>query len=213
MVSLREGVLRHQQPLRGRAPEDAAHELSRTRGAAGAKAAEREAHAAATEALHLLGALKTIVGEIAEPSAGATAKAPSNVEVLGSGPPRAADLDLDPSAIAASLGTSSAGADAYEQVQDTAEALSRAMSGGVSAASKGSTAGSFGDALEGGSSDESSERRRRRKKKEKKSAEKSAKSSRKSKKAEKEEKPATESASKGKKKKKAVKDWDESDSD
>ena len=58
-----------------RAPEDAAHELSRTRGAAGAKAAEREAHAAATEALHLLGALKTIVGEIAEPSAGATAKA------------------------------------------------------------------------------------------------------------------------------------------
>ena len=145
--------------------------------------------------------------------AGATAKAPSNVEVLGSGPPRAADLDLDPSAIAASLGTSSAGADAYEQVQDTAEALSRAMSGGVSAASKGSTAGSFGDALEGGSSDESSERRRRRKKKEKKSAEKSAKSSRKSKKAEKEEKPATESASKGKKKKKAVKDWDESDSD
>ena len=107
----------------------------------------------------------------------------------------------------------SAGADAYEQVQDTAEALSRAMSGGVSAASKGSTAGSFGDALEGGSSDESSERRRRRKKKEKKSAEKSAKSSRKSKKAEKEEKPATESASKGKKKKKAVKDWDESDSD
>ena len=47
-----------------RAPGKAARELADMHGAAGAKAAEQRAQAAAAESLHLLGALKRILGEL-----------------------------------------------------------------------------------------------------------------------------------------------------
>ena len=58
-----------------RAPGKAARELTDMHGAAGAKAAEQRAQAAAAESLHLLGALKRILGELSEPAAGEVAAA------------------------------------------------------------------------------------------------------------------------------------------
>ena len=58
-----------------RAPGKAARELADMHGAAGAKAAEQRAQAAAEESLHLLGALKRIIGELREPAAGEVAGA------------------------------------------------------------------------------------------------------------------------------------------
>jgi ribosomal RNA-processing protein 12 len=58
-----------------RAPGKAARELADMHGSAGAKAAEQRAQAAAAESLHLLGALKRILGELSEPAAGEVAAA------------------------------------------------------------------------------------------------------------------------------------------
>ena len=51
-----------------RAPAKAARDLAEMHGSAGAKAAERRAQAAATECLHLLGALKRTLRELEEPA-------------------------------------------------------------------------------------------------------------------------------------------------
>ena len=58
-----------------RAPGKTARELADMHGSAGAKAAEQRAQAAAAESLHLLGALKRILGELSEPAAGEVAAA------------------------------------------------------------------------------------------------------------------------------------------
>ena len=58
-----------------RAPGKAARELADMHGAAGAKAAEQRAQAAAAESLHLLGALKRILSDLSEPAAGEVAAA------------------------------------------------------------------------------------------------------------------------------------------
>ena len=54
----------------GGAPEREAAELQKARGAAGAKDARARATAAATEALYMLGAMKTVLPELVEPAAG-----------------------------------------------------------------------------------------------------------------------------------------------
>jgi len=54
----------------GKAPEIEAAEMQKARGAAGAKDARARATAAATEALYMLGAMKTVLPEVAEPAAG-----------------------------------------------------------------------------------------------------------------------------------------------
>ena len=59
----------------GEAPERAAAEMQKARGAAGAKDARARATAAATEALYMLGAMKVLLPELAEPACGACADA------------------------------------------------------------------------------------------------------------------------------------------
>jgi ribosomal RNA-processing protein 12 len=66
-----------------RAPAKAARDLAEMHGSAGAKAAERRAQAAATECLHLLGALKRTLRELEEPAAGETASAVAALLSLG----------------------------------------------------------------------------------------------------------------------------------
>lgn len=55
----------------GSAPERAAEEMQKARGAAGAKDARARATAAATEALYMLGAMKVLLPELGEPACGA----------------------------------------------------------------------------------------------------------------------------------------------
>ena len=59
----------------GEAPERAAREMQAARGAAGSKDARARAQAAATEALYMLGAMKVLLPELAEPACGACADA------------------------------------------------------------------------------------------------------------------------------------------
>jgi len=59
----------------GSAPERAAEEMQKARGAAGAKDARARAAAAATEALYMLGAMKVLLPELGEPACGACADA------------------------------------------------------------------------------------------------------------------------------------------
>jgi GTPase SAR1 family protein len=173
-----------------------------------------------------LGVVRQISAE--DPFFGAPAASkPKNVEVL-----RAAEMDLDPSAIAASFGSPGDAAEAYETVKDSADAM---LATAISLAEKSGSSGSLskGDVMKASGSgsflsdsDSDSEARRARKKKDKsrlkkaakgdaadegtgKEKKKKSKSSKKANKAEDE----SESASKSKKKKKAAKDWDESDGD
>jgi hypothetical protein len=115
---------------------------------------------------------------------------------------RAAEVDLDPSAIAAAFGTPSA--DAYEQVDDSADFLNTAITRGDS----GDLSKSDGAKASG-----------KKKKKDKKASEgaaaddfyekDSSKKEKKKKKKEKKVSPDTGSLKKSKK----IKDWDESESD
>ena len=170
-----------------------------------------------------------------DPFFGAPAPAssePKNVEVI-----RAAEMDLDPSAIAASFGSPGDAADAYETVKDSADAM---FASAISLAEKSGSSGglSEGDVMKASGSghflsdtDSDAEARRAsaRRKKDKSSRSKKTskgdavsasdetgrekkKKSKSSKKANKAE-DGSESASKSKKKKKAAKDWDESDGD
>ncbi|OUS45586.1 NUC173 domain-domain-containing protein [Ostreococcus tauri] len=59
----------------GEAPEKAAREMQAARGAAGAKEARARAEATATEALYMLGAMKSLLPELSEPACGACADA------------------------------------------------------------------------------------------------------------------------------------------
>lgn len=180
-----------------------------------------------------LGVVRQISAE--DPFFGAPAPAasePKNVEVI-----RAAEMDLDPSAIAASFGSPGDAADAYETVKDPADAM---FASAISLAEKSGSSGglSEGDVMKASGSghflsdtDSDAEARRAsaRRKKDKSSRSKKTskgdavsasdetgrekkKKSKSSKKANKAE-DGSESASKSKKKKKAAKDWDESDGD
>ena len=180
-----------------------------------------------------LGVVRQISAE--DPFFGAPAPAASeskNVEVI-----RAAEMDLDPSAIAASFGSPGDAADAYETVKDPADAM---FASAISLAEKSGSSGglSEGDVMKASGSghflsdtDSDAEARRAsaRRKKDKSSRSKKTskgdavsasdetgrekkKKSKSSKKANKAE-DGSESASKSKKKKKAAKDWDESDGD
>ena len=180
-----------------------------------------------------LGVVRQISAE--DPFFGAPAPAssePKNVEVI-----RAAEMDLDPSAIAASFGSPGDAADAYETVKDPADAM---FASAISLAEKSGSSGglSEGDVMKASGSghflsdtDSNAEARRAsaRRKKDKSSRSKKTskgdavsasdetgrekkKKSKSSKKANKAE-DGSESASKSKKKKKAAKDWDESDGD
>ena len=180
-----------------------------------------------------LGVVRQISAE--DPFFGAPAPAssePKNVEVI-----RAAEMDLDPSAIAASFGSPGDAADAYETVKDSADAM---FASAISLAEKSGSSGglSEGDVMKASGSghflsdtDSDAEARRAsaRRKKDKSSRSKKTskgdavsasdetgrekkKKSKSSKKANKAE-DGSESASKSKKKKKAAKDWDESDGD
>jgi hypothetical protein len=62
-----------------------------------------------------------------DPFFGPSASAPKNVEKLG-GSHRAVDMDLDPSAIAASFGSPGGGGGDYEPMPDSADMLSSAIS-------------------------------------------------------------------------------------